>query len=63
VFNYLTIFHTIAKGTPDLRLPFVLSSVSDPDPHPIGFLDPDPGGVKVARTERKNGAKRQKSYL
>jgi hypothetical protein len=31
----------------------IFSSVSDPDPHWIGFLDPDPGGVKSAKTEGK----------
>jgi hypothetical protein len=29
------------------------------DPHAIGFLDPDPGGVKSAKAEGGNRAKRQ----
>jgi hypothetical protein len=29
------------------------------DPYSIGFLDPDPGGVKSANIEGKNDAKRQ----
>jgi hypothetical protein len=36
-------------------------SVSDPEPHKIGFLDPDPGVVKSVKTTRKNGAKNRKS--
>jgi hypothetical protein len=34
-------------------------SVSDPDPHSIGFLGPDPGGVKSAEIEGENEAKIQ----
>jgi hypothetical protein len=41
----------------------ILSSVLDPDPHSIVFLDPDtdPGGVKSAKTERKTELKDKKS--
>jgi hypothetical protein len=43
---------------------FIAVGVLDPDPNPhsIGFLDPDPRGVKSAKTERKNGASRQKIH-
>jgi hypothetical protein len=37
----------------------IRTSVSDPDPHSIGLLDPDPGGVKSSEIEGKNEAKRQ----
>jgi hypothetical protein len=39
-------------------------SGSELDPHSISFLDPDPdpGGVKFAKTKGKNGAKRQKIH-
>jgi hypothetical protein len=33
--------------------------VPDPDPHSIGFLDPDLGGVKSAEIEGENEAKIQ----
>jgi hypothetical protein len=32
------------------------------DPHLIGFLDPDPGGVKSAKTAGKNRANRHKIH-
>jgi hypothetical protein len=32
------------------------------DPHSIGFLDPDPEGVKSAKSEGKHKAKRQKIH-
>jgi hypothetical protein len=38
----------------------VALSVSDPDPHSISRLDPDPGDLKRAKMKReKNVAKRQ----
>jgi hypothetical protein len=40
------------------------ASVSDPDLHSIGFLDPNTGRVKSAKTEgEKNRAKRQKFII
>jgi hypothetical protein len=50
----------------------ILTSVSDPDPHSIGFLDPDPDpeGVKSAKTvgkkepkDRNFIIKRMKAYF
>jgi hypothetical protein len=37
-------------------------SDQDPDPHSIGFLDQDPGGVKSAEIAGENEAKRQIIY-
>jgi hypothetical protein len=65
-------FFLSGRDASDPEILFIIS-VSDPDPHWICIRlaswiririrnsDPDPWGVKSAKTEEKNGAKRQKN--